>query len=243
MLTIDNIHVHYGLQVQAIQGVSIRVEEHEIVAIIGSNGAGKTTILRAISGLICPAKGAIIFRNRPIQGLPVHKVVGLGISLVPEDRKIFPEQTVRDNLALGAYRRFFRESSKTIRLEIDGLLERFPIIGRRGNLLAGSLSGGEQQMLVIARALMARPSLLCLDEPSLGLAPALIAEIFRILQEFRKQGMTILLVEQMAYKSLEISDRAYVLEAGKVLLEGTSNQLLNDPNVRIAYLGRVTKNL
>jgi branched-chain amino acid transport system ATP-binding protein len=138
----------------------------------------------------------------------------MGISHVPEDRKIFPDQTVRDNLALGAYRRFFREGSKAINLEIDRVLERFPVIGRRGNLLAGALSGGEQQMLVIARALMAKPSLLCLDEPSLGLAPALVALIFRILQSLREQHTTILLVEQMAYKSLEISDRAYVLEQG-----------------------------
>jgi branched-chain amino acid transport system ATP-binding protein len=243
LLEVNNIHVHYGRQVEAVRGVSIHVEDNELVAIIGSNGAGKTTILRTISGLIRPVSGTIVFQNRPIQALPVHKVVEMGISHVPEDRKIFPDQTVRDNLALGAYRRFFREDSKTINLEIDRILEQFPVIGRRGNVLAGALSGGEQQMLVIARALMAKPFLLCLDEPSLGLAPALVALIFRILQSLREQHTTILLVEQMAYKSLEISDRAYVLETGRVLVEGASKELLNNPVVQKAYLGQVAKSV
>jgi branched-chain amino acid transport system ATP-binding protein len=241
LLEIIDIHVHYGPQVEAIKGVSLRVDEKEIVAIIGSNGAGKTTILRTVSGLVCPIRGTIIFRNRPIHGLRANKIVEIGISHVPEDRKIFPDQTVKDNLALGAYLRFFHEDSKSIYQEIDGILERFPILGRRAKALAGALSGGEQQMLVIARALMSRPSLLCLDEPSLGLAPALVSLIFRVICELREQGITILLVEQLAYKSLAISDRAYVLETGKIFLEGTSKDLLKNPVIRKAYLGKVVR--
>lgn len=229
---IDGIDVYYGA-IQALRGVSIHVDPGEIVAIIGSNGAGKSTLLRTISGLLKPRAGHITYQGKQISGLPADMVVRRGISHSPEGRKIFTNMSVNENLVLGAYIR------KDVNVERDfrQVLVRFPRLKERLHQSAGTLSGGEQQMLAIGRALMSRPSLLLLDEPSLGLAPNLVAEIFKIVQDLNKEGTTVLIVEQNAHRALEIAHRAYVIETGSIVMEGSGKELLADPRVKEAYLG------
>ncbi len=234
MLEVDGLRVRYGT-IDALRGVSFRVEPGEIVAVIGSNGAGKSTLLKTLAGLKTPWQGTVRFQGRDIAGRPAHQVVPLGISLVPEGRKIFADQTVWDNLLLGGFAR----RKQDLRGDAEAQLDRFPILRERRDQPAGSLSGGQQQMLAIARGLMARPKLLLLDEPSIGLAPRLVQEVFTIIAGLREEGMTILLVEQMAGMALALADRAYVLEQGQIVLEGTGVELLESPEVRSAYLGSV----
>ena len=233
MLRVTDLHVYYG-HVHALRGVSLDVKEGSIVALIGNNGAGKSTLLNSISGLVCPQSGCIEFRGKRIDGLPCDTIVGLGISQAPEGRRVFPRSSVLENLEMGAYT---RNDTQGIRRDIQRMMERFPILGQRRHQSAGTLSGGEQQMLTIARALMSRPKLMMLDEPSLGLMPTLVQEVFKIIQEIHADGTTILLVEQNARKALAIADWAYVLETGEIVLEGPASQLRGMDQVRRAYLG------
>jgi branched-chain amino acid transport system ATP-binding protein len=233
MLKITGIDVFYGA-IQALKDISIEVKAGEIVAIIGSNGAGKSTLLRTISGLIRPRAGSIAFRGQPIHGTPAHQILRMGISHSPEGRRIFTNMTVLENLQLGAFARKDRDG---IEQDMEMVMGRFPRLRERLRQSAGTLSGGEQQMLAIGRALMSRPSLLLLDEPSLGLAPNLVQEIFRITRDLNETGVTVLLVEQNAHKALEIANRAYVLETGAVVLTDAGTNLLNNPRVKEAYLG------
>ncbi len=232
MLKVSNLNVFYGA-IQALRDVSIEVNQGEIVAMIGSNGAGKSTLLRSISGLMKPRSGEIDFLGSSIVGIGADRVVVAGISQAPEGRRIFSSMTVQENLLLGAYIR----TDKEIDSDLEKVLVRFPRLRERIKQSAGTLSGGEQQMLAIGRALMSRPKMLLLDEPSLGLAPNLIAEIFRIVLEIKETGTTVLLVEQNAHRALEISDRAYVLETGSITITGAGKDLLVDPRVKEAYLG------
>ncbi|WP_040327579.1 ABC transporter ATP-binding protein [Acidovorax delafieldii] len=234
LLRIEDLHVYYGA-VQALKGVSLHVQAGEVVTIIGGNGAGKTTLMRCISGLEPAAGGRVLFQGKDLAGIPGHKRVALGIAQSPEGRQVFADQTVRDNLVLGAYHR--RASAAEIEADIQAQFERFPRLGERQQQMAGTMSGGEQQMLAIARALMARPQLLLLDEPSLGLAPLIVKEIFDTIRSLRTQGVTILLVEQMANQALAVADRGYVLETGCITLQGPGAALRRDPKVRAAYLG------
>ncbi len=233
MLRITDIHTYYG-HVHALRGVSLNVEEGDIVALIGNNGAGKSTLLNTISGLVRPSSGGIEFLGQRIEALSSAQIVNLGISQSPEGRRVFPRSTVLENLEMGAYT---RSDARGVRRDIEAMMERFPILRQRKNQLAGTLSGGEQQMLTIARALMSRPKLMMLDEPSLGLMPTLVKEIFKIVQEIHADGTTILLVEQNARKALAIANQAYVLETGEVVLEGPAEKLRNMDQVRKAYLG------
>ena len=233
MLNIKDLHTHYG-HVQALKGVSLNVEEGEIVTLIGNNGAGKSTLLKTISGLVRPSSGSIEFRGQPIEELPSEDIVRLGISQAPEGRRVFPRSSVLENLEMGAY---VRNDQKAIQQDIEAMMSRFPILGERKHQLAGTLSGGEQQMLTIARALMSRPRLMMLDEPSLGLMPTLVKEVFEIIKEIHAEGTTILLVEQNARKALAVADRGYVLETGKIVLYGAAEELRNNDEVRKAYLG------
>ena len=233
MLRVNNIDVYYGM-IHAIRDLSLEVNEGEIVTLIGANGAGKTSTLRAISGLNSIKRGEIRYHDTKVDGLDAHKLVGKGISQVPEGRRIFGDQTVEENLLLGAYlRKDKTETKKTL----EEVFKRFPRILERRKQLAGTLSGGEQQMLAIGRALMAKPKLLLLDEPSMGLAPIIVEEIFDIIKEIREQGTTILLVEQNANLALQLADRGYVLETGGIVLSGNANELLNNEAVQKAYLG------
>ena len=233
MLKIDGLHTFYG-SVHALKGISLHVDEGEVVSLIGANGAGKTTLLKTVSRLIPPARGKILFREENLGRLSAHEVVMRGVIQVPEGRRIFPEFTVAENLRLAGL-------TKRGRLDYQANLHRvqdmFPILKERENQLGSTLSGGEQQMLAIGRALMAHPQLLLLDEPSLGLSPTIIDHVFEILDELKKQGLTMLLVEQNAKKALRLSDRAYVLETGTLVLEGDSRSIVDDPRVREAYLG------
>ena len=233
MLTLQDVRVHYGA-IQAVKGISLEVRERELVTIVGANGAGKTTTLRTISGIYRPTTGSMIFEGRNLATLPSHEIVALGISQAPEGRQIFGSLSVRDNLMLGATRRADRAG---IAQELDYLVSLFPVLGERMNQSGGTLSGGEQQMLAIARALMAKPRLLLLDEPSLGLAPMLVNRIFAVISRLKETGVTILLVEQNARKALEIADRAYVMETGRVILEGDARVLAANPEIEKAYLG------
>ncbi|MBD1890266.1 ABC transporter ATP-binding protein [Coleofasciculus sp. FACHB-SPT9] len=233
LLELKNIFVNYG-GIQALNDISLTVNNGEVVTLIGANGAGKSTILRAISKIINPRIGSIIYSGRNITHRQPHEVVRLGIAHSPEGRRVLARQTVFDNLELGAY---IHSNQEVVRADIDRQFEMFPRLKERRNQLAGTLSGGEQQMLAIARALMSRPKLLLLDEPSLGLAPAIVREIFSIIQNLRDTGVTILLVEQNANLALEVSDRGYVLEAGCITLTGKSSDLLKDERVMKAYLG------
>ena len=233
MLTLHDVRVHYGA-IQAVKGISLEVRERELVTIVGANGAGKTTTLRTISGIYRPTTGSITFEGRNLAALPSHEIVALGISQAPEGRQIFGSLSVRDNLMLGATRRADRAS---IAQELDYLVSLFPVLGERMNQSGGTLSGGEQQMLAIARALMAKPRLLLLDEPSLGLAPMLVNRIFAVISRLKETGVTILLVEQNARKALEIADRAYVMETGRVILGGDARELAANPEIEKAYLG------
>lgn len=233
ILEVRDLHVYYGM-IHALKGVSFHIKQGEIVTLIGANGAGKSTTLRAISGLTPKSQGEIIFKDQNLDKFPAHKIVDLGLSQVPEGRRVFPQLSVEDNLALGAYlRKDGQETQKDLKL----VYELFPRLWERKKQSAGSLSGGEQQMLAMGRGLMSRPDLLLLDEPSMGLAPLLVREIFNIIKQINEQGTTILLVEQNANLSLEISTRAYVFETGKVALQGDAKELAEDPRIQEAYLG------
>ncbi len=233
MLKIDDINVYYGA-IHAIKGISLEVDEGEIVTLIGANGAGKSTILRTISGLLKPKTGKIDFMGKEISGKKAHTIVKAGISQVPEGRRIFTDMTVLENLDLGA---FIRSDKDGIKADLSHVFELFPRLYERKNQVAGTLSGGEQQMLAMGRALMSRPKLLLLDEPSMGLAPLLIKEIFSIIQNINKTGTTVLLVEQNANMALSIANRAYVLETGRITLTGDAKELAASEDVRKAYLG------
>jgi branched-chain amino acid transport system ATP-binding protein len=233
MLTVENIHVYYG-NIAAVKGISIDVMKGEIVTLIGSNGAGKSTTMRAISGLVSPRRGSITFEGRKISGMPGHQVTALGISQSPEGRRIFGRMTVDENLDLGA---FLRNDKDGILEDRDRVYDLFPRLKERIHQKAGTLSGGEQQMLAVARALMGRPRLLMLDEPSMGLAPLLVELIFNTIKQIREQGMTILLVEQNALAALDVADRAYVLESGVIKQTGKASDLAASDEVRKAYLG------
>lgn len=232
MLEVKNLHVYYGA-IHAIKGVSFVVNEGEIVTLIGSNGAGKTTILKTISQLLTQTEGEILFLGKPMSNYQPHEIVHLGISHVPEGRRVFPELTVYENLEMGAYHRKDKEG---IKADLKTVFTRFPRLLERRNQTAGTLSGGEQQMLAMGRALMSHPKILLLDEPSMGLAPILVHEIFSIIEDINKAGTTILLVEQNANRALHISDKGYVLETGKIIASGLAKDLLNDEKVKEAYL-------
>lgn len=233
MLKVENLSVHYGM-IQAVRDVSFEVNEGEVVSLIGANGAGKTTVLRTLSGLVRPSAGKIQFLGKEIQKLPAQKIVAGGLSQVPEGRHVFPGLTVMENLEMGAFLKKNREENQA---NLKKVFSRFPRLEERKNQDAATLSGGEQQMLAMGRALMSTPKLLLLDEPSMGLAPIFIQEIFDIIQDIQKQGTTVLLIEQNANKALAISDRGYVLETGKIVLSGTGKELASSEEVRKAYLG------
>ena len=233
MLEIEDLHVSYG-KIVALRGVSISIAEGEIVTVVGGNGAGKTTTLRTISGILRPTSGRVVFKGRNLSGLATDEVVKAGLAHSPEGRLIFGRMTIAENLRLGAYN---RKTSGDIKSDMDRMYEMFPVLGERRQQRAGTLSGGEQQMLAIGRSLMSRPELLLMDEPSLGLAPLIVAQIFEVIVNLREQGVTILLVEQNAHEALRVSDRTYVLETGVVTMHGPSEELLHDPQLRTAYLG------
>ena len=233
MLEVKNLSVHYGL-IQAVRNVDCTVNEGEIVSLIGANGAGKSTILKTLSGLIHPSEGEILYLGENIASTSAKKIVEKGLVQVPEGRHVFPGLTVKENLELGA---FLRKDKEEIQKDMEAVFERFPILKERKDQDAQTLSGGEQQMLAMGRALMSRPKLLLLDEPSMGLAPIFIREIFKIIQEIQKTGTTVLLIEQNAKMALSISNRAYVLETGSVVLSGTGQELLESDEIQKAYLG------
>jgi branched-chain amino acid transport system ATP-binding protein len=234
LLKVEDLVVRYG-QVQALHGLSLEVYPGEVVTIIGSNGAGKSTTMRAISGMIKPYGGRVLFQSQDITGLASHEIVRLGLSHVPEGRQVFANQSVRDNLMLGGYA-FARDKERT-RHVMERELQRFPVLAERQNQLAGTLSGGEQQMLAISRGLMSRPKMLLLDEPSMGLAPLLVKQVANTIQQLSQEGVTILLVEQMASMALYVASRAYVIQNGLVCLEGPSASVARNPDVVKAYLG------
>ncbi|MTI81119.1 MAG: ABC transporter ATP-binding protein [Firmicutes bacterium] len=233
LMEVNDLHVSYGA-IRALTGISCTLDKGEIVALIGANGAGKTTTLRTISGLIKPAKGSITFKNMDLTKMPPHKIVAAGISQVPEGRRVFPDMSVMENLEMGAYT---RKDKGEIKESLNNVFKRFPRLEERKHQLAGTLSGGEQQMLAMGRALMSKPEVMLLDEPSMGLAPMLVKEIFEIIRDINKTGTTIMLVEQNAHMALSIADRAYVLETGEVVLSGQAKELANNEQVRKAYLG------
>ena len=233
MLEVKNLLVHYGV-IEAIKGIDFEVNKGEVIALIGANGAGKTTILHTVSGLITPSEGSITFEGHDLTKIPGHKIVSMGMAHVPEGRRIFQELTVLQNLKMGAYT---RKDKKEIEATLENVYKRFPRLAERKNQIAGTLSGGEQQMLAMGRALMSHPSILLMDEPSMGLSPIFVNEIFDIIKEVSKGGTTVLLVEQNAKKALSIADRAYVLETGKIVLEGKASDLLNNEAIKKAYLG------
>ena len=233
MLEVKNLEVYYGM-IQALKGISFEVDEGEVVALIGANGAGKTTTLHTVTGLIAPKSGQIIFEGRDVTKVPGHKLVSMGIAHVPEGRRVFSQLSVYQNLKLGAYT---RKDKNEIEETLDHIYERFPRLKERKNQLAGTLSGGEQQMLAMGRALMSRPRIILIDEPSMGLSPIFVNEIFDIIKEVSSAGTTVLLVEQNAKKALSIADRAYVLETGNITLSGDAKVLMNDDCVKKAYLG------
>ena len=233
LLRVENVHVFYGL-IEAIKGVSFEVRQGEIIALIGANGAGKTTILHTVSGLLSAKSGSIIFRGKPLTKIPAHRIVSMGMAHVLEGRRIFQELTVYENLMLGAYTRRDKEEIETT---LGQIYHRFPRLEERRKQVAGTLSGGEQQMLAMGRALMSRPDIILMDEPSMGLSPLYVNEVFDIIREINGSGTTVLLVEQNANKALAAADRAYVLETGKIVLSGNARDLMNDESVRRAYLG------
>lgn len=233
MLEVRNVDTRYG-KIQALWGICMEVNQAEIVALVGANGAGKTTLVDTISGLVQPTSGSVLFQGKQIDGMPSHAIVGLGISHVPQGGKVFPLMNVRENLEMGSYPlQAWKQKSETF----EQVFQLFPRLQERQHQLARTLSGGEQQMLAIGRALMSRPTLCIFDEPSYGLAPLLVKEMFRVIQNLREQGITILLIEQNVHQSLEIADRAYVLENGHISLQGASGELLKSDYVRKAYLG------
>lgn len=233
MLEVKNLHVKYGV-IEAIKGIDFTVNKGEVIALIGANGAGKTTILHTVSGLITPSEGTITFEGKDITKTPGHKIVSMGMAHVPEGRRVFQSLSVLDNLKMGA---FTRKDKGEIAETLDMVYTRFPRLAERKNQPAGTLSGGEQQMLAMGRALMSHPSIILMDEPSMGLSPIFVNEIFDIIKEESKRGTTVLLVEQNAKKALSIADRAYVLETGKIALSGDAKTLLNNDDVKKAYLG------
>ena len=233
MLEVKDLEVYYGM-IQAIKGVYFEVNQGEVIALIGANGAGKTTILHTVTGLLAPKKGSVLFEGKDMTKIPAHKIVSLGMAHVPEGRRVFADLSVYENLKMGAYT---RKDKEEIEKSLDRVYERFPRLKERKNQLAGTLSGGEQQMLAMGRALMSQPKIILMDEPSMGLSPILVNEIFDIIQEVSKSGTTVLLVEQNAKKALSIADRAYVLETGKIVLDGKAEALLNDDSIKKAYLG------
>ena len=239
-LKIAKISTFYGY-VQALKEVSIEVREGEIVSIIGANGAGKSTLLNSISAIVPPRSGTITLDGKDITRLSTESIVGLGISQVPERRQVFSALSIYDNLLLGAYLRLQKGERSNVKEDMENIFNLFPVLNNRQQQMAGTLSGGEQQMLAIGRGLMARPKILLLDEPSLGLAPLLVKEIFRVLRQLREQGTTILLVEQDARAALELSDRAYVMETGRIELSGTARELMDNQDVKKAYLGRLDR--
>ncbi|HHV35566.1 MAG TPA: ABC transporter ATP-binding protein [Syntrophomonadaceae bacterium] len=233
LLDLEDLNVHYGA-IWALKGINLTVGEGEIVSLIGANGAGKSTTLRAISGVIKASSGGISFQGEDITKVPAHDVVKMGIAQVPEGRRVFANLSVLENLELGAY---IRKDTKGIKQDLDDVLDRFPRLQERIGQVAGTLSGGEQQMLAIGRALMTRPKLMLLDEPSMGLAPLLVKEIFSIIEEINQEGTTILLVEQNARMALQVASRAYVLETGRIVLDGPAKELAQNEDVKKAYLG------
>lgn len=233
MLKVENLEVYYGM-IQAIKGISFEVNEGEVIALIGANGAGKTTILHTITGLVEARAGSIEFEGKNLLKTPAHQIVSMGMAHVPEGRRIFQELTVLENLKLGAYtRNDKKEMEETLRM----IYTKFPRLEERKEQIAGTLSGGEQQMLAMGRALMSHPKIILMDEPSMGLSPLYVSEIFKIIEEISSTGTTVLLVEQNAKKALSIADRAYVLETGKIVLEGKAKELINDDSIKKAYLG------
>ncbi|MEF2852483.1 MAG: ABC transporter ATP-binding protein [Lachnospiraceae bacterium] len=233
MLQVTDLKVNYGV-IQAIKGVSFEVNEGEVIALIGANGAGKTTILHTVTGLIAPKSGKIEFEGKDITKMPAHKIVTLGMAHVPEGRRVFADLSVYENLLMGA---FTRKDKDEISQTLEMVYKRFPRLKERKNQVAGTLSGGEQQMLAMGRALMSHPKILLMDEPSMGLSPLFVNEIFDIIKEVSASGTTVLLVEQNAKKALSIADRAYVLETGKIVLDAAADVLMNDPSIKKAYLG------
>ncbi len=233
MLEVKDLEVYYGV-IQAIKGVSFHVEKGEVIALIGANGAGKTTILHTVTGLISPKKGSVIFEGKDITKVPAHKIVSMGMAHVPEGRRVFAELSVYENLKMGAYT---RTDKAEIEDSLKNVYKRFPRLEERKNQMAGTLSGGEQQMLAMGRALMSKPGIILMDEPSMGLSPILVNEIFDIIRSVSESGTTVLLVEQNAKKALSIADRAYVLETGNITLEGNAKALLEDDSIKKAYLG------
>ena len=233
MLEVKDLHVYYGM-IQAIKGISFEVNQGETIALIGANGAGKTTTLHTITGLLAPKKGSVVFEGQDITKMPAHKIVGLGMAHVPEGRRVFAQLSVYQNLKMGAYT---RKDKNEIDETLEMVYKRFPRLEERKSQMAGTLSGGEQQMLAMGRALMSKPKIVLLDEPSMGLSPILVNEIFDIIQKVSADGTTVLLVEQNAKKALSIADRAYVLETGRIVLEGDAKELMNDDSIKKAYLG------
>ena len=233
LLRVENLNVYYGM-IQALKGISFEVNRGEIVSLIGANGAGKTTTLHTITGLIRPKEGSVVYKGEEITHVPAHKIVGMGMVHVPEGRRIFQGLSVYDNLLLGSYS---RKDKAEIARNMEAVFEQFPRLAERRRQLAGTLSGGEQQMLAMGRALLANPELIVLDEPSMGLSPLLVGEVFEIIKTFREAGKTVLLVEQNAKKAMSISDRAYVLENGLITMSGNAAELAEDERVRKAYLG------
>lgn len=233
MLEVKDLHVHYGV-IEAIKGISFEVNKGEVIALIGANGAGKTTTLHTISGLIKPSEGSVLFEGKDITKLPGHKIVSLGMAHVPEGRRVFAQLSVYENLLMGAYT---RKDKEEIQNSLKMVYDRFPRLEERKNQMAGTLSGGEQQMLAMGRALMSNPGIILMDEPSMGLSPIFVNEIFDIIEKVSAAGTTVLLVEQNAKKALSIADRAYVLETGKIVLSGKAEELMNDDSIKKAYLG------
>ena len=233
MLEVKDLQVYYGM-IQAIKGISFEVNQGEVIALIGANGAGKTTILHTVTGLIAPKAGSIVFEGQDISKIPAHKIVSMGMAHVPEGRRVFAQLSVYDNLKMGAYT---RTDKNEIEESLEMIYKRFPRLEERKNQMAGTLSGGEQQMLAMGRALMSKPKIILMDEPSMGLSPIFVNEIFDIIQEVSASGTTVLLVEQNAKKALSIADRAYVLETGNIALEGDAKVLMNDDSIKKAYLG------
>ena len=233
MLEVKNIEVYYGV-IQAIKGISFEVNQGEVIALIGANGAGKTTTLQTITGMLSPKSGEVLFEGVDITKIPGHKIVGMGMAHVPEGRRVFAQLSVLENLKLGAYT---VKDTTQVEESLNMVYSRFPRLAERKNQMAGTLSGGEQQMLAMGRALMSQPRLICMDEPSMGLSPILVDEIFKIITDISSTGTTVLLVEQNAKKALSIADRAYVLETGSIVLEGKASELLDNEQIKKAYLG------
>ena len=233
MLEVNDLEVYYGV-IQAIKGISFHVDKGEVVALIGANGAGKTTTLHTVTGLLSPKSGQVLFEEREITKVPAHKIVSMGMAHVPEGRRVFAELSVYENLKMGAYT---RNDKSEIEESLKNVYKRFPRLEERKNQMAGTLSGGEQQMLAMGRALMSKPKIILMDEPSMGLSPIMVNEIFDIIRSVSESGTTVLLVEQNAKKALSIADRAYVLETGKIVLEGNAKDLLEDDSIKKAYLG------